>query len=98
MGKHLNLSQRIIIESKLNENISLKKIGEMVANLIQLFQEKYYLEEFYLKVIDLIILILLVKALIPLHLFVMVALINVIVKRINIFIMLKMLMMIIVKY
>ena len=31
MGKHLNLSQRIIIESKLNENISLRKIGEMVG-------------------------------------------------------------------
>ena len=31
MGKHLNLSQRIIIESKLNENISLRKIGEMLG-------------------------------------------------------------------
>ena len=31
MGKHLNLSQRIIIESKLNENVSLRKIGEMVG-------------------------------------------------------------------
>ena len=26
MGKHLNLSQRIIIEGKLNENVSLRKI------------------------------------------------------------------------
>lgn len=31
MGKHLNLSQRIIIESKINENISLRKIGEMIG-------------------------------------------------------------------
>lgn len=31
MGKHLNLSQRIIIESKLNENVSLRKIGEMIG-------------------------------------------------------------------
>ena len=31
MGKHLNLSQRIIIEGKLNENISLRKIGEFVG-------------------------------------------------------------------
>lgn len=31
MGKHLNLSQRIIIESKLNDNISLRKIGEMIG-------------------------------------------------------------------
>lgn len=30
MGKHLNLSQRIIIESKLNENVSLRKIGEII--------------------------------------------------------------------
>lgn len=30
MGKHLNLSQRIVIEGKLNEGISLRKIGEMV--------------------------------------------------------------------
>lgn len=30
MGKHLKLSQRIIIEGKLNENISLRKIGEMI--------------------------------------------------------------------
>ena len=31
MGKHLNLSQRIIIESNLNENISLRKIGIMLG-------------------------------------------------------------------
>ena len=31
MGKHLNLSQRIIIEGKLNNNISLRKIGDMVG-------------------------------------------------------------------
>ena len=31
MVKHLNLSQRIIIESKLNENISLRKIEEMIG-------------------------------------------------------------------
>lgn len=31
MGKHLNLSQRIIIESNLNENISLRKIGTMLG-------------------------------------------------------------------
>lgn len=31
MGKHLNLSQRIIIEGKLNENISLRQIGEFVG-------------------------------------------------------------------
>ena len=31
MGKHLNLSQRIIIESKLNDNISLRKIGEIIS-------------------------------------------------------------------
>ena len=31
MGKHLNLSQRIIIEGKLNDNISLRKIGEFVG-------------------------------------------------------------------
>ena len=31
MGKHLNLSQRIIIEGKLNENISLRKISEFVG-------------------------------------------------------------------
>ena len=30
MGKHLNLSNRIIIESKLNESISLRKIGEFI--------------------------------------------------------------------
>ena len=30
MGKHLNLSNRIIIESKLNENTRLRKIGEFV--------------------------------------------------------------------
>lgn len=30
MGKHLNLSNRIIIESKLNENTSLRKIGEFI--------------------------------------------------------------------
>ena len=30
MGKHLNLSQRIVIEGKLNERVSLRKIGEMV--------------------------------------------------------------------
>lgn len=31
MGKHLSLSQRIIIESKLNDNITLRKIGEFVG-------------------------------------------------------------------
>ena len=31
MGKHLNLSQRIIIESNLNENNSLRKIGEIIG-------------------------------------------------------------------
>ena len=31
MGKHLNLSQRIIIESKLNDRLSLRKIGEFVG-------------------------------------------------------------------
>ena len=31
MGKHLNLSQRIIIESNLNENTSLRKIGELIG-------------------------------------------------------------------
>ncbi len=31
MGKHLNLSQRIIIEGKLNENISLRKIGDSIG-------------------------------------------------------------------
>lgn len=31
MGKHLNLSQRIIIESNLNENISFRKIGNMIG-------------------------------------------------------------------
>ena len=31
MGKHLNLSQRIIIESNLNENTSLRKIGAMLG-------------------------------------------------------------------
>ena len=31
MGKHLNLSQRIIIESNLNEHISLRKIGTMLG-------------------------------------------------------------------
>lgn len=31
MGKHLNLSQRIIIESNLNENTSLRKIGNMLG-------------------------------------------------------------------
>ena len=31
MGKHLNLSQRIIIESKLNDNFSLRKIGDIVG-------------------------------------------------------------------
>lgn len=30
MGKHLNLSNRIIIESKLNEGMSLRKIGEFI--------------------------------------------------------------------
>ena len=30
MGKHLNLSNRIIIEGKLNEAISLRKIGEFI--------------------------------------------------------------------
>lgn len=30
MGKHLNLSNRIIIEGKLNEGISLRKIGEFI--------------------------------------------------------------------
>ena len=31
MGKHLNLSQRIIIEDKLNNNLSLRKIGECIS-------------------------------------------------------------------
>ena len=31
MGKHLNLSQRIIIESNFNENNSLRKIGEIIG-------------------------------------------------------------------
>lgn len=31
MGKHLNLSQRIIIESKLNDQLSLRKIGEFIG-------------------------------------------------------------------
>lgn len=31
MGKHLNLSQRILIESNLNENNSLRKIGNMLG-------------------------------------------------------------------
>ena len=31
MGKHLNLSQRILIESNLNENTSLRKIGIMLG-------------------------------------------------------------------
>ena len=31
MGKHLNLSQRIIIEGNLNENNSLRKIGEIIG-------------------------------------------------------------------
>jgi len=31
MGKHLNLSQRIVIEDKLNNNLSLRKIGDMVG-------------------------------------------------------------------
>lgn len=31
MGKHLNLSQRILIESNLNENTSLRKIGTMLG-------------------------------------------------------------------
>ena len=31
MGKHLNLSQRIIIESNLNEGNSLRKIGEIIG-------------------------------------------------------------------
>lgn len=30
MGKHLNLSQRILIESNLNENTSLRKIGTIL--------------------------------------------------------------------
>lgn len=33
MGKHLNLSQRIIIESNLNENNSLRKTGEIIGKL-----------------------------------------------------------------
>ena len=31
MGKHLNLSERISIESKLNDNFSLRKIGEIIS-------------------------------------------------------------------
>lgn len=31
MGKHLNLSQRILIEGKLNDNLSLRKIGEFIG-------------------------------------------------------------------
>ena len=31
MGKHLNLSQRIIIEDKLNNNLSIRKISESVG-------------------------------------------------------------------
>lgn len=31
MGKHLNLSQRILIESNLNENTSLRKMGTMLG-------------------------------------------------------------------
>lgn len=31
MEKHLNLSQRIIIESNLDENNSLRKIGEIIG-------------------------------------------------------------------
>ncbi len=31
MGKHLNLSQRMIIESNFNENNSLRKIGETIG-------------------------------------------------------------------
>ncbi len=31
MGKHLNLSQRIIIESNFNGNNSLRKIGEIIG-------------------------------------------------------------------
>jgi IS30 family transposase len=31
MGKHLNLSQRIIIEGKLNEGFSLRKIGDFIG-------------------------------------------------------------------
>ena len=33
MGRHLNLSQRIIIESNLNEDNSLRKIGEIIGKL-----------------------------------------------------------------
>ena len=31
MGKHINLSQRIVIESSLNNNDSLRKIGESIG-------------------------------------------------------------------
>ena len=46
MGKHLNLSQRIIIESNLNENNSLRKIVKSWVNHTLPFLEKYYQEEF----------------------------------------------------
>lgn len=61
MGKHLNLSQRIIIESKLNDNISLRKIGEMIGKPHTTISREILLEEFYRKEIVLIISILLVK-------------------------------------
>ncbi len=31
MGKHLSLSQRVLIEGKLNDNLSLRKIGEFIG-------------------------------------------------------------------
>lgn len=46
MGKHLNLSQRIIIESNLNENSSLRKIGEIIGKPHTTISREIYQEEF----------------------------------------------------
>lgn len=40
MGKHLNLSQRIIIESNLNENNSLRIIGEIMGKTHTIISRK----------------------------------------------------------
>ena len=42
MGKHLNLSNRIIIESKLNESISLRKIGEFINKPVKTYSSGMY--------------------------------------------------------
>lgn len=97
MGKQLNLSNRIIIESKLNENTSLRKIGEFINKPHTTISREIVTRRVLVKGNSFNNFNVHCEKLKKHLLFVMVVLIKINAKKINIFIMLKMLMITIEK-